>query len=84
MQSSKDNEFVKLFLETANWKDVIGVNYATDAAILVTDPSKYVPFVLFGPGDPNAIHVTNGRVSVREVIKAESILLKFFINMNNI
>ncbi|MFX0050371.1 MAG: M20 family metallopeptidase [Candidatus Hermodarchaeota archaeon] len=84
VQSSKENKFVKLFLEIANRKDVIGVNYATDAAVLITTPSKYVPFVLFGPGDPNAIHVANERVSVREVIEAESILLKFLMKINKI
>jgi succinyl-diaminopimelate desuccinylase len=77
VQSSKDNEFVSLFIETANPKQIIGLNYATDAAVLVTPPSKRVPFVIFGPGDPKAIHVANERVSKVEVKKTEFVLLEF-------
>jgi succinyl-diaminopimelate desuccinylase len=77
VQSSKDEELIQLFVETTNRRQIIGVNYATDAAVLVTPPSKYVPFVLFGPGDPNAIHVANERVSISEVQKAESVIEEF-------
>lgn len=77
VQSSVDNNLVKLFIDTANPKQLIGLNYATDAAVLVHSPIKRVPFVIFGPGDPKAIHVANERVSKEEVKKTELIVTEF-------
>ncbi|NHJ00974.1 MAG: M20 family peptidase [Candidatus Heimdallarchaeota archaeon] len=73
VSTSVDNLFVKKLMEMTNNKTPIGLNYATDAAIL----AKEVPFVIFGPGDPKAIHVTNERVSIKEVEYTEKILVKF-------
>ncbi|MFX0182612.1 MAG: M20 family metallopeptidase [Candidatus Hodarchaeota archaeon] len=83
VQSSKDEKLVQLFIETASRRKIIGVNYATDAAVLVSPPSKYVPFILYGPGDPNAIHAANERVSISEVQKAESVIEEFLKKVNS-
>jgi succinyl-diaminopimelate desuccinylase len=40
----------------------IGLNYYTDAAVLV--PALDVPFLLFGPGDADQAHVANERLSI--------------------
>jgi succinyl-diaminopimelate desuccinylase len=72
LQTDKDNLFIKNLKKLANTK-FIGLPYATDAAYYV-DPNKSIPFVIFGPGDPNIIHKTNEWVSLENVFKATELL----------
>lgn len=76
VSTSKDNEFVKKFSEKCSSQEFIGLNYGTDAAVLANqNPS--VPFVIFGPGNPTRIHVSNEKVSIAELNEAELTLTNF-------
>lgn len=77
ISSSLDNPLVQEFIKTAQRSTNIGLNYGTDAAVLVSPGIKDVPFVIYGPGDPKAIHVANERVPISEVLEVESVLITF-------
>ncbi|MFW9780044.1 MAG: M20 family metallopeptidase [Candidatus Heimdallarchaeota archaeon] len=77
---SPDNEFVKQFITLGKRPDrssVIGLNYGTDAAVLVGESENPVPFVIYGPGDPQAIHIADERVAIAEVLEAERVIFEF-------
>jgi succinyl-diaminopimelate desuccinylase len=46
----------------------IGLNYYTDAAVLV--PGLDVPFLLFGPGDADQAHVANEKLNVNNLLQS--------------
>jgi succinyl-diaminopimelate desuccinylase len=46
----------------------IGLNYYSDAAVLV--PALNVPFLLFGPGDADQAHVTNEKLDLNNLYKS--------------
>ncbi|UCG03113.1 MAG: M20 family metallopeptidase [Candidatus Heimdallarchaeota archaeon] len=77
VSNSPENEFVRLFMEESENKNPIGLNYGTDAAVLVTQAPHPIPFVIYGPGDPKAIHCANERVPIAEVLEVESVITKF-------
>jgi succinyl-diaminopimelate desuccinylase len=77
IESNKNNFFVKKFVESSENKPFSGLNYATDGAVLVSNAPENLPFIIFGPGNPNRIHISNERVKIREVEIAEEILYKF-------
>ncbi len=78
--TSEENLYIQHFLTKNVSQDIIGLNYGTDAAILV-DRNPPVPFIIFGPGNPKRIHVANERVSMDEVIEVESVLTKFLFDL---
>ncbi|UCE13306.1 MAG: M20 family metallopeptidase [Candidatus Heimdallarchaeota archaeon] len=80
VSNSQENRFIQDFMKVSNNSTPIGLNYGTDAAVLVTQAPTPVPFVLYGPGDPKAIHCANERVSIMEVLQAESVLTRFLKN----
>ncbi|MFQ5977214.1 MAG: M20 family metallopeptidase [Candidatus Heimdallarchaeota archaeon] len=51
-----------------------GLSYCTDGSILI--PKWKTPFLLFGPGNPNALHVADEWVSISETIMAAQVLSK--------
>ncbi len=55
-------------------REPIGLTYATDAAELLSESFRNVPFVIFGPGNPNVIHKPNEWVSLEETITTAQIL----------
>ncbi len=82
VSTPKENKFVQKFSEKCSSQEFIGLNYGTDAAVLANqNPS--VPFVIFGPGDPKRIHVSNERVSIAELNEAELILTNFLKDFYN-
>ncbi len=78
--TSKENYFIKHFLTKCASKDFIGLNYATDGAVLVNN----IPFIIFGPGNPKRIHVANERVPIAQVKEAESILTNFLLDLRQL
>ncbi len=77
IKSSEDNYFVKKFLEKSGTQQLSGLNYATDGAILVSKAPKELPFVLYGPGNPKKIHISDERVSIQEIHAAEQTFMDF-------
>lgn len=77
VSNSHENKYIQLLMKECNSSEPIGLNYGTDAAVLVTEAPQHVPFAIFGPGDPKAIHCANERVSSTEVLKVESVITKF-------
>ncbi|MFW9993431.1 MAG: M20 family metallopeptidase [Candidatus Odinarchaeota archaeon] len=75
--------FVSSFRETVRNTvgkyDLIGLTYATDAAIL--SPFDNRPFLIFGPGNPEVIHAPDEYVDFNDVLKASHCLvnaIKYF------
>ncbi len=64
---------------TGEQKQITGLRYATDAAILCVREQEPVPFIIFGPGDPDLCHQTNERVPIREVIAASETIKRWIL-----
>ena len=58
---------------------IIGLRYATDAAILCYRNNISKPFIIFGPGDQKLAHQTNERVSLKEVELAGDIIFEWLL-----
>jgi succinyl-diaminopimelate desuccinylase len=52
-----------------------GVNYYTDAAVLV--PEGQIPFLIFGPGAPTLAHQPEEHVEVEKLVEATAFFLLF-------
>ena len=81
LQTKTENAFVKKFLTFLDNQTFTGLSYATDAAVLVPGAPKDLPFIIFGPGDPTAIHAANENVSIRELQISERIFTQFLSNL---
>ncbi|MFX0210702.1 MAG: M20 family metallopeptidase [Candidatus Hodarchaeota archaeon] len=77
VSNSPENQFILQLMEESNNRNPIGLNYGTDAAVLVTQAPNAVPFAIYGPGDPKAIHCADERVPIAEVLEVESVITKF-------
>ena len=77
VSNSIENKYIQLLMKKSNCQTPIGLNYGTDIAVLVTEAPHHVPFAIYGPGDPKAIHCANERVSIAEVLEVESVITKF-------
>ena len=72
-----------MFLNHTNQKDFIGLNYATDLAVLCKVKGlKTIPFLIYGPGNPSDIHCPNEKVSRSEVLEVETTLTNFLLDLN--
>lgn len=58
--------------------ELIGLSYATDASQYVNRKNN-VPFVIFGPGDPNIVHKPNEWISLEQVFQATEFLTETFL-----
>lgn len=54
--------------------EFIGLSYATDACKYV-NPTDFIPFVIFGPGDPNIVHKPNEWIQLEQVFHATEFLI---------
>lgn len=81
VETVPDNEWVDKFrrAQQAVKRPVrdIGINYFTDASILVKEKSD-LPVLLFGPGEPNMAHKPNEWVSVDQYDQSIQTLLSIF------
>jgi len=59
--------------------EFIGLPYATDGTQYVKRKNP-IPFVIFGPGDPNVVHKPNEWVALEQVFKATSFLTDAILN----
>jgi succinyl-diaminopimelate desuccinylase len=69
------NQSLIQILKQLNKSSLIGLPYATDAAHLI-DPNETIPFILYGPGDPEVIHSTNEYVQLENLYKSTEYLTK--------
>jgi len=54
--------------------EFIGLSYATDACVYI-NPKSFIPFVIFGPGDPTIIHKPNEWIQLEQVYQATEFLI---------
>lgn len=75
LQTSEHHPLVQAVgeeLEIMGKSKFCGLSYCTDGSILV--PKWKIPFLLFGPGNPNALHVADEWVSITETIVAAQVM----------
>ncbi|MFX0074994.1 MAG: M20 family metallopeptidase [Candidatus Hermodarchaeota archaeon] len=72
LQTDMRNPFIQN-LKAISGKKIIGLPYATDAAVLVQKKNP-VPFVIYGPGDPSVIHKPDEHIKIEDVIKSKEFL----------
>ena len=78
LDDSRFLEDLKKRAQEAGSGEVIGVNYGTDGAMLVSDYGT--PFVIMGPGKLNQLHVTDEYTEIDEVITYANIIYEALIN----
>lgn len=78
---ASDNEWVVKFKDTLINSELsaneIGINYFTDASILVKERPE-LPVLLFGPGEPGMAHKPNEWVAIDKYYQAIDVLLQIF------
>jgi succinyl-diaminopimelate desuccinylase len=72
LQSDSRHPFIKNLKKLSN-AELIGLPYATDAAKFITLKNP-VPFVIYGPGNPNNVHKINESISLEQVFVATEML----------
>ncbi len=77
LQSDISHPFIQNLRTISNAK-FIGLSYATDAVNFV-NPNNPIPFIIFGPGNPNIIHKVDEWISIEQVFKAIELLTKAFL-----
>lgn len=78
LMTETNNSFIVNLKQNVN-KNLIGLPYATDAAYLV-DPQNPIPFIIFGPGDPERIHKIDEYVPLEQIYSCSEYLLKAIID----
>ena len=68
LQTDENHPFIQN-LKNISKGEVLGLSYATDAAHLINADNP-IPFVIFGPGDPNNIHKINEFIELEQIFQA--------------
>jgi acetylornithine deacetylase/succinyl-diaminopimelate desuccinylase family protein len=69
---------IQQFFRVAGQKKALGVDYFCDAAVL---SEAGIPSVVFGPGNIAQAHTADEWISIEQLEKAASMLLKFFLTL---
>ncbi|MFX1343812.1 MAG: M20 family metallopeptidase [Promethearchaeota archaeon] len=72
LETSSNHPFIKN-LQNISQSEIIGLPYATDAAKFITQENP-VPFLIYGPGNPNNVHKINESISIEQVYRATECL----------
>jgi len=72
LQSDSKHLFIRNLKRISNM-ELIGLPYATDLAKFIT-PDNPVPFVIYGPGNPNDVHKINESISLNQIFLATEFL----------
>jgi len=72
LQTDSNHPFIQNLKEISK-SELLGLSYATDAAHLISVNSP-IPFVIFGPGDPNNIHKIDEFIKLEQVFQATEYL----------
>ncbi|MFX0041046.1 MAG: M20 family metallopeptidase [Promethearchaeota archaeon] len=78
VKTDVNHRFVQNLKQITN-SEIIGIPYATEAAIYVNQKNP-IPFVIFGPGDPKVVHKANEWVHLEQVFQATEFLTAALIN----
>lgn len=68
LQSDSKHPFIRNLKRISNM-ELIGLPYATDLAKFITTDNP-VPFVIYGPGNPNDVHKINESISLNQIFLA--------------
>ncbi|MBW2978350.1 M20/M25/M40 family metallo-hydrolase, partial [Candidatus Woesearchaeota archaeon] len=74
LQSDLNHQFIQNLKKISKMK-CIGLSYATDAVNFV-DQHNPIPFVIFGPGNPNIVHKIDEWISLEQVFQATEFITK--------
>lgn len=80
LQTDLNHPFIKNLKRISN-KEIIGLPYATDAARLI-DLDNPVPFVIFGPGNPQNVHTSNESIKLDQVFLATNYLTRCLLDLD--
>jgi acetylornithine deacetylase/succinyl-diaminopimelate desuccinylase family protein len=69
---------IQQFFRVASQKKALGVHYFCDAAVL---SQAGIPSIVFGPGNIAQAHTADEWISIEQLEKAASMLLKFFLTL---
>jgi succinyl-diaminopimelate desuccinylase len=68
LETDPNHPFIKN-LQGLSQSEIIGLPYATDAAKFITQENP-IPFLIYGPGDPNDVHKINESILLEQVYRA--------------
>ena len=80
LQTDVNHNFIKNLKRISN-RELIGLSYATDAARLINSDNP-VPFVIFGPGNPQNVHTINESITYDQVFLVTKFLTKTLLETN--
>ena len=72
LQSSSSHPFIESLKKFSN-TELIGLPYATDASKFISTKNP-IPFVIYGPGNPNNVHKINESISLNQIFQATQFL----------
>lgn len=72
LQTDANHPFIQN-LKNISKSEVLGLSYATDAAHLI-NVDHPIPFVIFGPGNPNNIHKIDEFIELEQIFQATEYL----------
>ncbi|MBA7572937.1 putative succinyl-diaminopimelate desuccinylase [subsurface metagenome] len=81
LQTDSNHLFIQN-LKGVSKSELLGLSYATDAAHLISVNSP-IPFVIFGPGDPNNIHKIDEFIELEQVFQATEFLTNALLQTYN-
>ncbi|MHA1804539.1 MAG: M20 family metallopeptidase [Promethearchaeota archaeon] len=74
LYTDPNEPIIKNLQETLETK-IIGLPYATDGARLI-DSARPIPFMIFGPGNPDVIHKINESIHIHDIFKGADALTR--------
>ncbi|MFX1496414.1 MAG: M20 family metallopeptidase [Promethearchaeota archaeon] len=72
LQCKTNHPFIQTLCKISG-RNPVGLPYATDAAQLLTQNNK-IPFVIFGPGNPQVVHSIDEYIELDSVFKSTELL----------
>ncbi|NHJ24447.1 MAG: M20 family peptidase [Candidatus Lokiarchaeota archaeon] len=72
IQTDINHPFLQNLKKLAN-TEFIGLSYATDIGVLI-QPKNPIPFLIYGPGDPEVVHKENEHIVLEDIFKSIELL----------
>ncbi|HYE31343.1 MAG TPA: M20/M25/M40 family metallo-hydrolase [Methylomirabilota bacterium] len=80
LETSLSNTHVRAFLEILKQKQAVGVDFFCDAAVLAAGG---IPSAVFGPGSISDAHTSNEYISMKQLVAAHDLLLRWLCSANH-